>query len=163
MSRNNHDDWDRERPSWREIDRRRDRPQSSRREPKKTGNRWQQEKIKREVLKQAEALFAGKKARPEYKKALAALEDQRTQPSFKEAAAAFLAEYGLPDDWRSLMLFLDYPDPAVVSSALERLKELAPSQSMLDLQGFKGKLRTLALTSRYPEIQQQAENLLAEI
>lgn len=160
----NHDDYERDRPSWREIDRRRDRPRSSRSDkPTKTGSRWQQEKIRREVLRQAEALFAGKKGRPEYKKALAALEDQRTQPTFREAAAAFLAEYGLPDDWRSLLLFLDYPDPAVISEVLARLKELAPQQSMTELQGFKGKLRTMALTSRFPEIQQQAETLLAEI
>lgn len=160
----NHDDHDREKPSWREIDRRRDRPFRSRSErQKKPGSRWQQEMIRREALRQAEALFAGKKGRPEYKKALAALEDQRAQPTFKDAAAAFLAEYGLPDDWRSLLLFLDYPDPAVITEVLERLKALAPHQSLTELQGFKGKLRTMALTSRFPEVQQQAETLLAEI
>jgi hypothetical protein len=157
------DDDDRERPSWREIDRLRDGSRHGRGEHKPPGGQKQQEKIRQEALKQAEALFSGKQQRPEYKKAMAALEDQRATPHFLEAAEKFLQDYGLPEDWRALMLFLDYPEPAVVGEALNRLQHLAPSQSMTELMGLKGKLRTLSLTSRFLEIKEQAEALLREL
>jgi hypothetical protein len=157
------DDNDRERPSWREIDRLRDQSGHRRTEPKPPGGRKQQEKIRQEALKQAEALFAGKQQRPEYKKALAALEDRRATPEFMAAAENFLAAYGLPEEWRTLMLFLDYLDPAVVAEAMTRLHQLASSQSMTELQGLKGKLRTLSLTSRFLEVKEQAAAILLEL
>ena len=82
------------------------------------------------------------------------LEDQRATPQFLAAAEKFLHDYGLPEDWRGLMLFLDYPDSPVVAEALQRLQQLAPSQSMTELQGLKGKLRTLSLTSRFLEVKE---------
>lgn len=159
--RNNGDD--QERPSWREIDRLRDKSRHGRTELKPPGGQKQQEKIRQEALKQAEALFAGKQQRPEYKKALAALEDQRATPNFLATAEKFLTDYGLPEDWRPLMLFLDFPDPAVIGEAMARLQQLAPAQSMMELQGLKGKLRTLSLTSRFLEVKEQAEVMLQEI
>jgi hypothetical protein len=157
------DDNDRERPSWREIDRLRDQSRHQRTEPKPFGPQKQQEKIRQEALKQAEALFVGKQQRPEYKKALAALDDQRATPQFLAAADKFLEVYGLPEDWRGLMLYLDYSDPAVVGEAITRLHQLAPSQSMTELQGLKGKLRTLSLISRFLEVKEQAALILAEL
>ncbi len=157
------DDNERERPSWREIDRLRDGSRHGRAEPRAKVNRQQQEKIRQEALKQAEALFVGKQQRPEYKKALAKLEDQRATPQFPAAAAKFFKDYGLPEDWRGLMLFLDYPDATVVAEALQRLHQLAPFQSMTEVQGLKGKLRTLSLISRFLEIKERAAVMLEEI
>lgn len=156
-------DEDRERPSWREIDRWRDQSRHGSKESKPPGPGKQQEKIRQEALKQAEALFAGKQQRPEYKKALAKLEDHRATPQFLAAAEKFFQDYGLPEDWRGLMLYLDYPDPALMAEALQRLQQLAPSQSMTELQGLKGKLRTLSLTSRFLEIKEQAAVMLEEL
>jgi hypothetical protein len=156
-------DDDRERLSWREIDQLRDRSRHGRQESKPPGGRKQQEKIREAALKQAEALFAGKQQRPEYKKALANLDDKRATPEFLPAAEKFLKNFGLPEDWRGLVLFLDYPEPAVMTEALQRLHHLAPSQSMTELQGLKGKLRTLSLTSRFPEIKDQAADMLEEL
>ena len=67
-------DDERERPSWREIDQRRDRsggarPRREPRLPKK-----QSEMIRLTALAQAEALFQGKRAKPEYQKDLRELE-----------------------------------------------------------------------------------------
>jgi hypothetical protein len=154
---------ERDRPSWREVDRLRDRSRHGRQEPKPPASQKQQEKIRQEALKQAEALFAGKQQRPEYKKALAKLEDQRATPQFLASAENFLHDYGLPEEWRGLMLFLDYPDSAVVAEALQRLQRLASSQSMTELQGLKGKLRTLSLTSRFLEVKEQAAAMLEEV
>ncbi|AEB09140.1 hypothetical protein [Desulfobacca acetoxidans] len=156
-------DDDRERPDWRAIDRIRDRSRHRRVEPKPPGGRKQEEKIRREVLKQAEALFGGKQQRPEYKKAAAELADHRATPHFSALAAKFLAAYGLPEDWRALMLFLDYPESTVIVEAVHRLQQLAPTQTMTEIQGFKGKLRTLSLISPFPEVREQAEATLAKL
>ena len=126
MAAGRDDDNERERPSWREIDRLRDGSRHGRSEPRAKVNHKQQEKIRQEALKQAEALFAGKQQRPEYKKALAKLEDQRATPQFSATAAKFFKDYGLPEDWRGLMLFLDYPDSTVVAEALQRLQPIGP-------------------------------------
>ena len=163
MTAGRDDDNERERPSWREIDRLRDGSRHGRSEPRARVNHKQQEKIRQEALKQAEALFVGKQQRPEYKKALAKLEDQRATPQFAAAAAKFFIDFGLPEDWGGLMLFLDYPDSTVVVEALQRLHQLAPSQSMTELQGLKGKLRTLSLTSRFLEVKEQAADILENL
>lgn len=163
MSVGRDDDYERERPSWREIDRLRDGSRRGRPEPIAKGNRKQQEKIREEALKQAEALFAGKQHRPEYKKALAKLEDQRATPQFSAAAVKFFNDYGLPEDWRGLMLFLDYPEAEVVVEALQQLAHLAPFQSMTEVQGLKGKLRTMSLISRSLELKERAAEMLAKI
>ena len=112
-------------------------------ESKPQSSQKQQEKIRQEALKQAEALFAGKQQRPEYKKALAKLEDQRATAQFLATAEKFLKEYGLPEDWRGLMLFLDYSDPAVMAEAMTRLQQLAHSQSMTELQGLERQIANL--------------------
>jgi hypothetical protein len=154
---------ERDRPSWREIDRLRDGSRHGRQEPRTPASQKRQEKIRQEALKQAEALFTGKQKRPEYKKALTALDEKRATPQFLAAATKFLDDYGLPEEWQALVLFLDYTDPAVVGEAMSRLQQLAPSQSMTELQGLKGKLRTLSLTSRSLEVKERAAIMLEEV
>ena len=66
------DDDDRERPSWREIDQRRDRQQPG--PPEAAVPKKQAEMVRQQALRQAEALFKGKRGRPEYQKALRELE-----------------------------------------------------------------------------------------
>lgn len=152
---------DRDRPSWREIDRRRDRSRHATPEPRRRDR--QAEKIKQQVLKQAEALFAGKRGRPEYQAALRTLEQHHGTPKFQATAKKFLAEYGLPDDWSTLNLLLDYRDAEVVKEVLKGLQALVASRSRVEQQGFKGKLRTITLTADNREVKQTAEAILAEI
>ena len=72
------DDDERERPSWREIDQRRDgsrhRGPASPPVPKA-----QAESVRQQALAQAEALFKGKRARPEYRIDLKKLEASSRQ------------------------------------------------------------------------------------
>ena len=91
-------DDERERPSWREIDQRRDRSGGARplrppRVPKK-----QAEEMRLKALAQAEALFQGKRARPEYQKDLRELEASHGTKRFASYARKFLEEYGLPGE-----------------------------------------------------------------
>lgn len=157
------DEDERERPSWREIDRRKDRSRHVTPEPRRRGRKTQAERARLQALKEAEALFAGKRGRPEYQKALRSLEAQRGTPKFQATAKKFLAEYGLPEDWSTLMLLLDYQEPAMVVEILSILRDQVKSRSGIEQQGFKGKLRTLALTASNRELKQAAEAMLTEL
>jgi hypothetical protein len=154
------DDDDRERPSWREIDQRRDGTRHRRpaqpRVPKK-----QAEMIRKQALAQAEALFKGKRARPEYQTDLKKLEASHGSKKFPALAKKFLEEYGLPQEWGALSRFLDYADPGVVAEVLRAMGTQAAQRSRVEKQGFKGRLQVLALTSPHAAIRQVAEEILA--
>ncbi len=158
-----HDDEDRDRPSWREIDQLRDKSRHARPEPKPRGGKRKQERARQEALRQAEALFAGKRALPEYRQALLALEGRYGTARFLPAAKKFLAEYGLPEEWGALILFLEYPESAVVQEALARLAVLSPGRSRVEQQGFKGKLRVLSLSAANSEVKKAAQKILGEL
>jgi len=154
-------DDERERPSWREIDQRRDRaggvrPPRQPRVPKK-----QAEKIRLQALAQAEALFQGKRARPEYQKDLRELEARHGTKRFASCARKFLEEYGLPGEWGALTRLLEYPDPTVVQEVLQAMASQAGSRSRVEQQGFRGRLQVLALTSNHGEVRRSAEEILS--
>ncbi|HEY9072520.1 MAG TPA: hypothetical protein VIN67_00185 [Desulfobaccales bacterium] len=155
------DDDERERPSWREIDQRRDRaggvkPAREPRVPKK-----QVEKLRLQALAQAQALFKGKRSRPEYQKDLRKLEEKHGTKQFAVYAKKFMEEYGLPEEWGALTRLLDYPDPIVMQQVLQTMAARSGSRSRVEQQGFQGRLQVLALTSPYPEVRGCAEEILS--
>jgi hypothetical protein len=115
------------------------------------------------ALKQAEALFRGKRGRPEYQQALKELEAARGTRKFVPVARKFLEEYGLPEEWGILNLFLDFPDPQVAVQALAAMAEQWPQRSFVEQQGFKSRLKILQLTSPQAQVRQRAEELLASL
>lgn len=162
MTSRRDNDEERERLSWREIDQRRDRP-GRRERPAPRLPKKQAEWVRKLALRQAEALFQGKRGRPEYQSALKKLEESHGTRKFVSVAQKFLEEYGLPEEWGTLQLFLDYPEPAVVCEALSRLASLVESRTRVEQQGFQGKLKVLALTSPNSEVRRQAEELLYKL
>lgn len=153
------DDDDRERPSWREIDQRRDG--SRHRAPDQPkGSKKQVEKVRKQALALAEALFKGKRARPEYQTDLKKLEASYGSKRFPSLAKKFLEEYGLPEEWGALTRFLDYPDAAVVVEVLRAMADQAEKRSRVEQQGFKGKLNIISLTAAHADIRRVAEEIL---
>jgi hypothetical protein len=155
------DDEERERPSWREIDQRRD-GSSHRVKAPPPAPKAQAEVIRKQALAQAEALFKGKRARPEYQTDLKKLEAGHGSKKFPALAKKFLEEYGLPEEWGALTRFLDYDDPAAAAAALRAMAGQVERRSRVEKQGFKGRLQVLALTSPHLEIRGAAEEILAE-
>jgi len=154
------DDDDRERLTWKEIDQRRDRQQGQ--APKKPRlPKKEAEKVRLEALRQAEALFKGKRGRPEYRTALKELEAHQGTKKFHNTVKIFLNEYGLPEEWGALNRLLDYPEPAVVVEVLRAMAEQSGARSRVEQQGFKGRVQILSLTSPHPEVRRQAEEILA--
>jgi hypothetical protein len=157
------DDDDRERPSWREIDQRRDgtRHRAPARKPRlpKTQAEW----ARKQALREAEALFKGKKGRPEYQAALRELEACHGTRKFPACAKKFLEDYGLPEEWGALTRLLDYPDPEAVGEVLRVMATQVGERSRVEQQGFKGRLQILALTSPHGELRNIAEEILTNL
>ncbi|MFZ2089388.1 MAG: hypothetical protein WAU47_12515 [Desulfobaccales bacterium] len=156
-------DRDRDRPSWREIDQRRDRPDRRREPAAPRLPKKQAERVRQLALRQAEALFQGKRGRPEYSAALKELEDAHGSKKFAGVAQKFVASYGLPAEWGALNLLLDHPEAEVVLEVVTAMYAQRGERSRVEQQGFEGRLRVLALTSRDQEVRRRAEELLAEV
>jgi hypothetical protein len=154
-------DEERERPSWREIDQRRDGSRHRATAPP-PAPKAQAESIRQQALAQAEALFKGKRARPEYRTDLKKLEAAHGSKKFPALAKNFLEEYGLPEEWGALTRFLDYDDPATGAEVLRAMAGQVERRSRVEKQGFKGRLQVLALTSPHREIRRVAEEILSE-
>ena len=154
-------DDERERPSWREIDQRRDGSRH-RAKPPPPAPKAQAESIRKQALAQAEALFKGKRRRPEYQTDLKKLESGHGSKKFPTLAKKFMEEYGLPEEWGALTRFLDYDDPTAVVSVLQAMAGQLEKRSRVERQGFKGRLQVLALTNPHPEIRRAAEEILAK-
>jgi hypothetical protein len=156
------DDEERERPSWREIDQRRDGSRHRAKAPPPVP-KVQAELIRKQALAQAEALFKGKRSRPEYQTDLKKLEAGHGTKKFPALAKKFMEEYGLPEEWGALTRFLDYDDPLAGVAVLRAMAGQVERRSRVEKQGFKGRLQVLALTSPHLEIRRAAEDILAEI
>jgi hypothetical protein len=160
MSRQKDDD-DRERLSWSEIDKLRNRSRHvSRERGSFQERRLQSDWARRQHLREANKFFLGKKGTAAYKKAHAALHEGYGTPAFQESAKKFIQDFGLPDDWGTLLLLLDLPEPKWVSEALQILKGMYEKRSLLEQKGFKAKLRILATTARDKNWQREIQRIL---
>ncbi|NDY42206.1 hypothetical protein G3N55_05015 [Dissulfurirhabdus thermomarina] len=155
------------RKSWREIDKMRDRGggRGRRRDDRSALERaLYDRKLRDQYLKEAERLFQGPKGRPEHGRDLQAVHEAYGTPKFQAAARHYLETYGLPDEWGTLLLFLDLEGAAdVVAQAIEALCSLAPEKGPVERKGLEGKLRVLAMTSPEPEVQEAAEAALEDL
>jgi len=155
---------DREKPSWREIDRKRDRSrhvsrdQSGRKE-KSLRSSWAKERY----LKEVEKLFQGEKGSKEHKAALDAIHRTYGTKKFSGSVKKYLEKYGIPDDWSTLMLLLDYKDEEVLAEVIETMHAKAKERSLTERQGFKDKLEILSFTSSHTHIVSLAEGVLREL
>ena len=157
------DDDERERPSWREIDRRKDRPYAPKEAPRERKPSQRSNWMKKQYRKEADKLFLGKKGTKEYQKALSEMEKHQGTDRFDAAARAFLEEYGLPDDWGTLSLLLDYSEPDQVGQVLKIMRDLYPKKTAVEQQGFRARLQILGMTSRDSDLRDLTEEILGTL
>jgi hypothetical protein len=158
------DDDEREKPSWREIDRRRDRsphaPKETREDRPRSGrSEW----VMKKYRKEADKLFMGRKGTKKHQKALSDIERYNGTDQFEETVKAYLEEYGLPEDWTTLSLLLDYSDPQTVLKALEAMKGLYPGRAPAEQRGFKARVDILAMTASDRDLRDAAEDMLKDL
>ena len=93
------DYYDEDRPSWREIDRRKDRSSHvSRDRSERRGRSSQSSWLQKQYRKEAEKLFMGKKGSDKHRADHSAIYESHGSVRFGEAIRTYLEEYGLPDD-----------------------------------------------------------------
>lgn len=155
------DYYDEDRPSWKEIDRRKDRSShvsrdKSERRAKSPQSSW----LQKQYRKEAEKLFMGKKGSDKHRVAHSAIYKFHGSAQFAKAVGTYFEEYGLPDDWSTLSLLLDYDDIAVVREAIGALKMQYEARTALEKQGFRSKLEILAMTTKDDDLREFMEEVL---
>lgn len=160
-----YDDDDREKRSWRDIDRQRDGSDHVSKEPdgearpKSPRKEWAQKMY----LKEIENLFKGKKASKEHAAALKEVHERAGTKKFVPAVKKYLKEYGMPDDWSTLFLLLDYEDLAIAKDAVTALVALAPEAQLNLVEGLKSKLNIIVMTAADDDLREMAEEALEEL
>ncbi len=155
------DDDDREKLSWREIDNLRNRSRHVDRDSQSYRERTlKTDWARKQHLREAEKFFQGKKGSEGYKKARAVLDEKYGTPEFPEALSLFIQEFGIPDDWGTLLLILDTTNPEWIKQALTVMKELVPKKGLLEQKGFKGKVKVIASTTKDRRLREECEKIL---
>ncbi len=158
------DDDDREKPSWREIDRRRDRsPHAPKEAPQDRPRSRRSEWVMKKYRKEADKLFMGRKGTKKHQKALSDIERYNGTDQFEETVKAYLEDYGLPEDWSTLSLLLDYSEPPTVFQALQAMKGLYEDRTPAEQRGFKAKVDILAMTASDRDLRDLAEDMLKDL
>ncbi len=158
------DGYDEDRPSWREIDRRKDRSSHvSHDRSERRGRSSQSSWLQKQYRKEAEKLFTGKKGSDKHRADHSAIYESHGSVRFGEAVRTYLEEYGLPDDWSTLSLLLDYDESAIVQEAIGALKLQYEARTALERQGFRSKLEILAMTTRDDDLKEFVEEILGAL
>jgi len=153
-----------DKPNWREIDRKKDRSKHMASEPSESKppsekNKW----VQKMYMKEIENLFKGKKGSKEHSTALDELHQKAGTKKFNTAVKKYIKEYGLPDEWSTLFLFLDYKDTKVVIQAISKLKDMVDEEPLTIKEGFKSKLSIIAMTTSLDELREAAEEALSDL
>jgi len=158
------DDDERERPSWRELDARRDRSRHTReerREPRTPKARAESQAAKGAYLKKLdEKLFGGKKIGAA--KDADAVRDARGTRGFSAACNAYVEERGFPADADLLLLFLEHDNPDVVLKAIDALAALVPEKKV-DRDALARVLRRVKSLTEDPDVESASEELLSKL
>jgi len=156
-------DYDDERPSWREIDKKRDKSRHYDRQDKNQKkdsiegpkDRWKSGRVKDALNR----LFQGEKGTPEHDKLFNKIHSMYGSERFLPTVQKYIEKYGLPDDVSTLLLFLDTSDDEISLRTIEKFKELYGSLSARQKEDVKRKLSIAALTHASDEVRTRAEEI----
>lgn len=139
---------DEDRPSWRELDKLKDRSRHRRDEkPAFEGNKRQQAYGRSLALNHANKLFKEKK-NPEQMAAEEALEKAKGTAPFEDLAKAFFEKYGLTKDWHVHLLLAAATASSVAVPAIEALMESAAKLDKTERRGVVSSLKTIAMAGK---------------
>lgn len=154
---------ERERPSWREIDRLRDRSRhvrrEERRESKQKFDRWKSGRAK-EAL---ERLLKGEKGTLEHDKLLNKIHLSYGTEGFLKAVKDYVKKYGMPDDPSTLLLIMDSKDDEIVLEAMDKLRDIYGKLKDKMKEDAKRKVSILKLSARSYEVREKAKEFLESL
>lgn len=117
-------DRDDDAPSWRDIDRGRDESRhTEQNKPAYRDRRANDHSYKAHLDKAWKERAAAVFANPERDKAGKKVQEAATASERKEAAEAYLSEYGIPEDFETLMSMAEVKDDAVFAQVLPPMAE----------------------------------------
>lgn len=154
---------DDERPSWREIDKKRDRSShvsGPKKEKKETGqDRWNTGR-QREAL---DRLFLGEKGTPEHEKLYNNIHKTYGTNRFLGAVQKYLDKFGTPNDVSTLLLFLGSKDAGLTLLAIDKLHDIGPTITQREKEDARRKLSMLALTEKSGDVKERAAEVADEL
>jgi hypothetical protein len=151
-----------ERPSWRDIDKKRDSSSHVRQEKvekaKPGENRWNTGRYKKAL----EKLFLGDKGTVEHQKLHGKIHKSYGSPAFASSVHKYIDAYGPPDDTSTLLLLLDAKDREIVTMAMEKLQAVFGGVSSREKEDIRRKLSIVALTDRSIDIREKAAEVIED-
>ena len=136
---------EREKLSWSEIDKLRDRARSPRADrPQGRQARQRAERQRHETLRAADALFVGDKGGAEGAALAKAVRDAHGTPVLEQACHDYVSALGVPTSTDLLSIFLDSGQPDLIVPALEALYEQKRAGKLEFSGGLRSQLRVLA-------------------
>jgi hypothetical protein len=165
MSERDEEDRKRERLSWKEIDKRKDGSRHVAPESTPKGKRKAQkaEWLRKMALKEANKVFRGKQGTPQHETAVSELQQYFGTKKFNGLAKKYLEEFGVPKQWGTQFLFLDYEDPEVVNDILHHMAGQYTERSPHEQQALISKMRTLSVLAEDSETQELAAQFLSSL
>jgi hypothetical protein len=152
-----------ERPSWREIDKKRDRSSHVSREKqekeKPGANRWNTGRHKKAL----EKLFLGDKGTMEHDKLHKKIHGSYGSSSFLPAVQKYIAMYGLPDDSSTLLLLIDTRDPEIMVATMDKLHTIFSGASVREKEDIRRKVSIVALTEKSMDVKEKAAEIVQDL
>jgi hypothetical protein len=151
---------EREKRSWREIDRMRDGSRSqSDSTPRGAAEQARVDAASKQHRRQLERMFSTGRGGAEGTRLAKAMRDALGTPGLADACRAFQEALGEPEDAPHVSLFLDSGDPELVLVGLKALRSGCEDGSLQVTSGFRTQLRMLVEDSN-DEVAEVAEELL---
>lgn len=154
---------EREKPSWSELDKQRNRSRHVVTESKPMP-KFKAFSNKRAETKAKQALnqfFQGKKSKEQktaWKKVT-----EGTASTFSSRASSYVEKFGLPREWDDLLRLLDHEEVEFVINILDRMLELAPMETEVRRDLLVGKLRVLRMEREEPPILSKIESSIESL
>jgi hypothetical protein len=153
-----------EKPSWRDIDKKRDKGSySSSDEKKKTSkpgaNRWNTGRHKQALS----MLFKGDKGTIEHTKMFTKVHKSYGTPSFLSTIQSYIEKFGPPDDMSTLLLLLDSKDGSIMTLAMEKLQQIYDDLTTREKEDIRRKISIVALTDRSVDLRESASGILDDL
>ena len=152
--------------SWSDIDKLKDRSKHASREKSdiKKKQTVREEWAKKQYMKEIEKLFSGEKEETEdQKQAQTLIAKHYGSSKFNSAVDQYVKKYGMPHEWGTLMLMLDHKNIGTVTKALEVLRKKMHEGSEAEREGFKSKVKIIAMTADNDGLQELAEEIVEEL
>jgi len=154
---------DGERPSWRDIDKKREGSSHTRQDKKEKKeapkDRWNEGRYKKALDK----LFQGDKGTLEHEKLHNKIHKMYGAPGFVRAAQAYIEKFGPPDDPSTLILLLDSKDTDIMFLTMKKLQLIHKEASPREKEDIRRKLSIISMTDRSADIKEKAVETIEEI